>query len=45
MRFALLEIKLVLASALTKYKFEKCPETEVNRNFLILIKFFISKFY
>ena len=34
MRFALLEIKMLLASVLSKYKFVKCEQTQVG--FLIL---------
>jgi cytochrome P450 len=44
MRFALLEIKLLLASILTKYKFEKCEKTIVNKYFIsyfIIIIYFI----
>ena len=39
MRFALIEIKLLLARILTKYKFAKCSETPVclfKRNFLLV---------
>lgn len=46
MRFALLEIKLILSKILSKYRFEKCSETIVNvKSYLsFTIKFFIFIF-
>ena len=38
MRFALLEIKILLARILSKYKFMKCAETQVNEVKLINIQ-------
>jgi cytochrome P450 len=41
MRFALLEMKILLASLLVKYRFEKCEKTQVSSDFKLhyLIKY------
>jgi len=37
MRFALIEMKILLAKILAKYKFVKCSQTQVNSNYQYLI--------
>jgi cytochrome P450 len=39
MRFALVEIKLLLADILVKYRFEKCDQTPVTNIYLINLHF------